>query len=80
MGNPGQTLERKELREKIRSAIDQLPDDQKTVIILREVEGLSYKEIADTMNCAEGTVMSRLFYARKKLQVLLADARAENRS
>jgi RNA polymerase sigma-70 factor, ECF subfamily len=80
VGNPGQTLERKELREKIRSAIDQLPDDQKTVIILREVEGLSYKEIADTMNCAEGTVMSRLFYARKKLQVLLADARAENRS
>ncbi len=80
LGNPGKSLERKELRERIRAAIDQLPDEQKTVIILREVEGLSYKEIAETMDCAEGTVMSRLFYARKKLQVLLADARAETRS
>ena len=80
VGNPSQTLERKELREKLRAAIDQLPDEQKTVIVLREVEGLSYKEIADAMDCAEGTVMSRLFYARKKLQVLLADTRAESRS
>ena len=80
MGNPGRSLERKELRERIRAAIDQLPDEQKTVIILREVEGFSYKEIAETMDCAEGTVMSRLFYARKKLQVLLADAHSEGRS
>lgn len=80
LGNPGKNLENKQLRERIRAAIDQLPDDQKAVIILREVEGLSYKEIAETMDCAEGTVMSRLFYARKKLQVLLADARSEGRS
>ena len=40
-------------------------------ILLREVEGLSYKEIADRMGIPEGTVMSRLYYARKKLQSLL---------
>ena len=44
-------------------------------IVLREVQGLSYKEIADQTGIAEGTVMSRLFYARKKLQGLLEDLR-----
>jgi len=73
--NPGQNLERKRLGGRIQDAIDTLPDEQKEVIVLREVEGLSYKEIADAMDCAEGTVMSRLFYARKKLQELLGDER-----
>jgi len=43
--------------------------------VLREIQGLSYKEIAETTGIAEGTVMSRLFYARKKLQALLEDLR-----
>jgi RNA polymerase sigma-70 factor (ECF subfamily) len=43
------------------------------VLILREVEGLSYKEIADSMDCPEGTVMSRLFHARRQMQELLSD-------
>jgi RNA polymerase sigma-70 factor, ECF subfamily len=80
ISNPGKSLERKRLGALIQDAIDQLPDDQKTVIVLREIEGLSYKEIAETMDCAEGTVMSRLFYARKKLQTLLADAKPGRRS
>lgn len=75
MATPGQSLMRKELGGRIKAAIDSLPDDQRTTVVLREIEGLSYKEIADATGVAEGTVMSRLFYARKKLQQLLADAR-----
>jgi len=74
-GSPGKKLEEKQLGEAIRGAIEQLPADQRTAIILREVQGLSYKEIAETMGCAEGTVMSRLYYARKKLQEMLAHVR-----
>jgi len=73
--SPGRRLERKRLAEQIQAAIDQLPPDQRTAIMLRELEGLSYKEIADAMECAEGTVMSRLFYGRKKLQEILKDLR-----
>jgi len=73
--SPGKRLERKRLAEQIQAAIDQLPPDQRTAIILREIEGLSYREIAETMECAEGTVMSRLFYGRKKLQEILKDVR-----
>ena len=73
MPTPGASLERRQLGGRIRAAIDELPEDQRTAIVLREIQGLSYKEIADAMDCAEGTVMSRLFYARKKLQELLED-------
>ena len=75
MPTPGASLERKMLGGRIREAIDKLPADQRTAIVLREVQGLSYKEIADAMDCAEGTVMSRLYYGRKKLQELLEDLR-----
>jgi len=75
MATPGQSLERKELAERISAAIDMLPADQRTAVVLREIQGLSYKEIADAMGCAEGTVMSRLFYGRKKLQQILEDLR-----
>ena len=71
--DPGRNLERKRLRERIMSAMDELPDDQKQVVVLREIEGLSYKEIAEVMDIPEGTVMSRLFYARKKLQSALKE-------
>ncbi len=71
--NPRRELERKELYGKIMDAIESLPEDQKQAVLLREVEGLSYKEIAEVLDVAEGTVMSRLFYARKKLQKLLAE-------
>lgn len=69
---PGRQLERKRLFAKIMDAMQELPEDQREVILLRELEGLQYKEIADIMGIPEGTVMSRLFYARKKLQKLLS--------
>lgn len=69
---PGRALERKRLLQKIMDAMQQLPEDQREVILLRELEGLQYKEISELMEIPEGTVMSRLFYARKKLQKILA--------
>lgn len=71
---PAATLMRKELREQIGRAIEQLPDDARETLVLREVEGLSYKEIAEAQGIPKGTVMSRLHYARKQLQLILVEA------
>lgn len=68
---PDEAMAGKELRAEIEEALGKLSPDQKETIILREVQGMDYKEIADIMGCSLGTVMSRLFYARKKLQTLL---------
>lgn len=73
--SPRKTLERKQLYARIMGALETLPDDQRQVVLLRELEGLSYKEIAEIIDIPEGTVMSRLFYARKKLQKILAEDR-----
>jgi RNA polymerase sigma-70 factor (ECF subfamily) len=54
-------------------AIEELTPDHKAVILLRELEGLSYEEISRVMQCSKGTVMSRLHYARKKLQARLKE-------
>lgn len=75
LGNAGKELERKQLHGQILDALDRLSPDHKQIILLREVEGLSYKEIADSLGLAEGTVMSRLFYARRKLQAALKNQR-----
>ncbi len=56
-----------EIREAIVTAIDQLPEDLRTAITLREIEGLSYEEIADVMTCPIGTVRSRIFRAREAI-------------
>ena len=58
----------KELRQNLTNAINDLTPEHKAVIVLRTLEGLSYKEIGEILECSEGTVMSRLHYARKKLQ------------
>lgn len=73
--DPGRDLERKRLHAAILAAMDELPEDQKQVVVLREVEGMSYREIAEVMEIPEGTVMSRLYYARKKLQKALKGER-----
>jgi RNA polymerase sigma-70 factor (ECF subfamily) len=70
--NPGESLDRRELRQGIQKAIGGLPADLRTVIVLRELEGLSYSEIARVIRRPMGTVMSRLFHARRRLQQSLA--------
>lgn len=70
---PDVALGNAELGQRIREAIAQLSPDHRQVIILREIEGLQYEDIAKTIPCSLGTVMSRLFYARQKLQLLLKD-------
>ena len=70
---PATKLSDKEIRSRIVAAISRLTGEHRQVIILREIEGLEYQEIADVVGCSIGTVMSRLFYARKKLQTMLRD-------
>jgi len=68
---PDEALASNELRLEIEAALNKLSPEHKETIVLREVQGMDYKEIAEIMECSLGTVMSRLFYARKKLQTLL---------
>lgn len=70
---PAARLSDKEIRARIDAAIAKLSPEHRAVITLRELDGLEYQEIADVIGCSIGTVMSRLFYARKKLQNLLRD-------
>ena len=69
--NPHLNLERKERQRWVTQAINSLPLKQRTVVILYEFEGLTHPEIASILNCSEGTVRSRLHYARHKLKDLL---------
>jgi len=69
--SPGKELERNRLKDRIFDAMETLTPEHRQIILLRELEGYSYKEISDVMGIPEGTVMSRLFYARRKLQGLL---------
>lgn len=69
--NPARELEQREVGRLLETAVEQLSDKLKAVFILREVEGLSYQEIADTLEISIGTVMSRLFHARQRLQEFL---------
>lgn len=71
--NPTERLERAELRKRIDEALGKLSDAHRTVLILHEFEHMEYKTIAKTMNCSIGTVMSRLFYARRRMASLLQD-------
>jgi RNA polymerase sigma-70 factor (ECF subfamily) len=75
--NPTEKLERQELRVRINRALDQLSEEHRTVLVLHEFEEMEYKEIAKTMGCSIGTVMSRLFYARRRMASLLAGLRKE---
>ncbi len=68
---PEHAAARAEQRERIRRALDSLPPKARTIIMLSDVEGLSYREIAEVLNCPIGTVMSRLHNARKRLKTLL---------
>src|SRR6266478_9768005 len=70
---PYETMQRTEIRARIDNAIAQLSPEHRAVILMKEIEEMQYHEIAEMRGCSIGTVMSRLFYARKKLQNLLRD-------
>ena len=70
---PHHGLEREEIRQRIEEAISKLSPEHRAVIVMKEIEELQYNDIAEALGCSIGTVMSRLFYARKKLQTLLKD-------
>lgn len=70
--NPEKNAEQEELKKLVMAEVDKLPEDQKQILILKEIDGLSYKEIAEVVGIPQGTVMSRLYYARKRLQEALA--------
>jgi len=75
--NPTEHLERAELRERIDKGLAQLSNEHRTVLVLHEFEQMEYKEIAKTMGCSIGTVMSRLFYARRRMAALMSGLRKE---
>lgn len=71
--NPFAALDRTRLVEAMQRCLDELPPHHRTAILLREVEGMSYEEIAEAMEVPKGTVMSRLFHARRKMQRMLRE-------
>src|SRR3954451_18966004 len=70
---PSERIQQGEIRSEIDKAIAQLSPEHRAVILMKEIEDMQYHEIAEALGCSIGTVMSRLFYARKKLQTLLKD-------
>jgi RNA polymerase sigma-70 factor (ECF subfamily) len=75
--DPIDVMRRREIAARIQAALDALPPYHRGVILMREVEGMSYEEMAQAMGVSKGTIMSRLFHARQKLQRALADCYAE---
>lgn len=76
---PDRELGQKEIAAQVWRALDKLPFDQRAVIVLREIDELSYDEIADSLGVASGTVKSRLARAREQLRAALADVREKGR-
>jgi RNA polymerase sigma-70 factor (ECF subfamily) len=75
--DPADAVRRREIAESLQAALDALPSYHRAVIVLREVEGMSYEEMAHAMGVSKGTIMSRLFHARQKLQRALGDCYSE---
>ena len=75
--DPVDVVRRREIAGRLQAALDALPPYHRGVIVMREIEGLSYEEMAQAMNVSKGTIMSRLFHARQKLQKALADCYEE---
>lgn len=71
--SPETLMEKKELREAVNKGLMSLPKDYRAILLLREIDGLSYEEIAEALSLEEGTVKSRIFRARKRLCAILTD-------
>jgi RNA polymerase sigma-70 factor (ECF subfamily) len=70
--NPQKSALRRELAEKIQEALAAVPEKHRAILLLREVEGMSYEDLSRTLDIPKGTVMSRLFHARAKVQKILS--------
>jgi RNA polymerase sigma-70 factor, ECF subfamily len=75
--DPADVVRRREIAGRLQAALEALPPYHRGVIVMREIEGLSYEEMAQAMGVSKGTIMSRLFHARQKLQKALADCYEE---
>lgn len=75
--DPMDVMRRQEIAARLQAALEALPSYHRGAILMREVDGMSYEEIAQAMGVSKGTIMSRLFHARQKLQRALADCYAE---
>lgn len=73
MANPGEAVENKEILAAVEDSLKYLSDKHRAVIVMRELQGLSYADMAKAMNCSKGTIMSRLFHARRNMQKLLRE-------
>jgi RNA polymerase sigma-70 factor (ECF subfamily) len=71
--NPQKAALRRELADKINAALQEVPEKHRAILLLREVEGMSYEDLARTLGIPKGTVMSRLFHARLKIQKILSE-------
>ncbi len=78
--NPTEGLELGELRKRIDEALGKLSEAHRLVLMLHEFEELEYKQIAKRIGCSIGTVMSRLFYARRRMATLMASYKREELS
>ncbi len=76
--DPAEQVKRKEIAGRLQTALGDLPEYHRAVIVMREVDGLSYDEMATALGVSKGTIMSRLFHARQKLQKALADCYLEH--
>lgn len=75
----GRETARRELRDELQRALAQLPMEFRVPVVLAEVEGWSYREIAELLDCREGTVKSRIFRGKERLRAALAPARRESK-
>lgn len=73
MGDPSDMLRRKEILAAVEASLEHLSDKHRAVIVMRELQGMSYEEMAQAMKCSKGTIMSRLFHARRNMQKLLTE-------
>jgi len=73
LGDPAQVLQRREILDAVQDGLQYLSDKHRAVIIMRELQGMSYEEMAQAMKCQKGTIMSRLFHARRNMQKLLTE-------
>lgn len=73
LGSPGEAVENKEILAAVEDSLKYLSDKHRAVIVMRELQGLSYADMAKAMGCSKGTIMSRLFHARRNMQKLLRE-------